>query len=151
MMVEATPVASFVMSEIKLLLELQMVTLDPPVHFPRIHDRAERNRCRQRGQEVARRFALAFGPFDDQPTLSEHASGLGSTHAVPGKARTQRTVGSCTPCDRAIARAGPAILNRRIGGNSARPPQGETCNRRCAGRPQSTLPPRRRQSEPISG
>ena len=75
-MMKATPIAPFVMTKSDFLLEFQIVTLDAPAHLDGGHELRERDVRRQGGQEIASRFAFAFGPLDEQPFFLAGAIGM---------------------------------------------------------------------------
>ena len=66
-MMEATPTPAFIMGQAKLLLEILVVALNAPTHLGHRHQTFELGVGRQRGQDVFLRFALPFGPFDQEP------------------------------------------------------------------------------------
>jgi hypothetical protein len=78
-MVEAALAASFVLAEPALLLEFEIVALDPSTQLGQIDQALERNVSCQRGKPVAVRCGFALRPFDQRPRFG---GGLGSPGVV---------------------------------------------------------------------
>src|SRR5438874_13510408 len=103
-MVEASPSASLVVPEPDFLLELLIVTLDPPAHLGDIDELAEADLCRQSGEPVFGRLVLVLGPFNQQPLLCDlpgNCTIVPDAHAHTGKARGEPIGRAFAPADRA--------------------------------------------------
>ena len=100
-MVEAAPAAAFIVTEADLLLEFEVVALDPPAQLGLIDHAFERDVGRQRGEPVVIRFGVALRPLDQQPLLWRGFAALGvvvrRTDPPSGEPRGQRRIASVSP------------------------------------------------------
>ena len=89
-MMEAAPSSALVMIKPDLLLQFEVVALDPPAELGQIDQALERDVDWQRGKPVVIRFGCAVGPLDQQPLFSCRLRPLGiamrRAHAQAGKA-----------------------------------------------------------------
>ena len=99
---EAGPVASFVVTQPEFLLEFQVVPLDAPAPFDRMDEGMEGDVFGERRKPVAGRFGVAAGPFDDQPFGVSGAVVVGGDHAHTGKSVGQFFRCALPPGDGAI-------------------------------------------------
>ena len=97
MMMEAAPIAPFIMAEADLLLEFPIVPLDAPAHLNDAHQLLERDVYRQGGQEISGWIGATLGLFDEQPFFLPEPVGLRGAHARPCEARGERCVSVFTP------------------------------------------------------
>ena len=63
-MMKPTPAAAFVMAEANLLLEFEVVALNPPAQLGLVDHALERDVGRQRGEPVVIRFGFVLRPLD---------------------------------------------------------------------------------------
>ena len=88
---KAAPVATFVMSEADLLLELLVIAFDHPAPLGGMHQAFEGGALRQVGQPVLGRLRLAVRPLDEQPFLGPRfgpcAVPMSGTNPADGEAR----------------------------------------------------------------
>src|SRR5689334_12119813 len=102
MVMEAAPIAAFVVAEPELLFKLQVIAFDTPAHLDRIDKALEAHLFGQRAQEVFGRVRLALGPLDHQPFLSTQHFAVRHTHAYSREARTEARVRAFSPSDGAV-------------------------------------------------
>ncbi len=104
MVVKAAPAAALKVAEPDLLLELLIITLDPPARLGGVHQVLERGVRGQVGEPVFGRFRLTARPFDQQPFLRPGFTALfvamGRADAQGEEARGQRGLAAFTPCHR---------------------------------------------------
>src|SRR5271168_184999 len=68
-MVKAAPTAAFIVTEADLLLEFEIVALDPPAELGLVDQTLKGDVGGQRGKPIMVRFGFALRPFDHQPLL----------------------------------------------------------------------------------
>jgi len=100
MVMEAAPVAAFVMTQSYLLLKFLIVALDPPAQLRQADHLFERDVFRQIGKPVFDGFGLGRRPLDDEPLLRSYLVAVSDPYAHASKARTQRAALSFAPRDR---------------------------------------------------
>ena len=102
-MVKATPAATLIVAEADLLLEFEIITLNPPTQFRLIDHAIKRDVGRQRGEPVVIRFGVALRPLDQQPLLCCWLAPSGvvmcRTNPPAGKPRGQWRVAAVAPCN----------------------------------------------------
>src|SRR5258708_3395022 len=100
-MMETTPAAAFVVAEADLLLEFEIIAVDPPAKFGLIDHTFERDVGGQRREPIVIRFGFALRPLDQQPLLCRGfaAPGVVMRRADPpsGKPRGQRRGAAVSP------------------------------------------------------
>jgi hypothetical protein len=103
MMVKATPPPAFVVTETDLLLEFEIVTLDPPAKFGLIDHTFERDVGGQRGKPAVIRFGFTLRPLDQQPFFSRMLAPpgvvMGWADPPSGKPRGEWRVAAVSPGD----------------------------------------------------
>src|SRR5215218_1070098 len=102
MVMEAAPIAAFVVAEPEFLLELQVIAFDTPAHLDRIDESFEAHLCGQRAQKVFGGVRLALGPLDNEPFLSAQHFGVRRTHACSRETRREARVRAVAPSDGAV-------------------------------------------------
>ena len=102
-MVKAAPATTFIVTETDLLLEFEIVALNPPTQFRLIDHALKRDVGRQRGEPVVIRFGFALRPLDQQPLLRCWLAppGVVMCRANPpsGEPRVQWRVAAVAPRD----------------------------------------------------
>ena len=102
-MMKASPTSALVMIKPDLLLQFEIVALDPPAELGQIDQTLERDVGWQRGKPVVIRLGLAVRPLDQQPLLTCRLAPLGvamrRAHPQAGKARGQDSIGALPPSD----------------------------------------------------
>src|ERR1700674_1688288 len=102
-MMEAAPSSTLVMIEPNLLLQFEIVALDPPAELGQIDQALERDVGWQGGKPVVIRLGFAVRPFDQQPLfgggLAPPGGAMCHTHPQAGKARGQDCIGPRPPAD----------------------------------------------------
>ena len=97
-MVEAAPPAPFIITEAKFLLELLIITLDPPPQLCQIDQTIEGGIFRQGGKPILGRLGFVFRPLDQKPLfsaqLAQQVIAMCRPHSPPGKARGEPIRGS---------------------------------------------------------
>ena len=109
---EASPAAPLEMPEPDLLLELLIVALDAPTQLGHVHQRAERNVVRKRGEPIFGLRFLALWPLDQQPLfrpgVGDIVIAMRDTNTHARKARGQSLGRTFSPFDPA-----PGSLGQR--------------------------------------
>ena len=82
-MMEATPIAPFVMTQIQVLFEFEVITLDAPAHVDGGRQLSKGNVWGQVGRKLASRLGFPFGRFDEQPFFLASSIDVRSAHAYP--------------------------------------------------------------------
>jgi hypothetical protein len=95
-MMEAAPSSALVVIKPDLLLQLEIVALDPPAELGQIDQALECDVGLQRGKPVVIRLGLAVRPLDQQPLFG---GAMRHAHPQAGKARGQDCIGSHPPSD----------------------------------------------------
>jgi hypothetical protein len=89
-MMKAAPLASLVVSQPDLLFEFFLIALNPPAQFGEGDQLLARGPQRQRGEPILGRFAIAGGPFEEQPFFLARCGApevlMGGSHTPGGEA-----------------------------------------------------------------
>ena len=88
MMMKPAPVATLVMAEAELLLELLVIPLDPPARLGNPHEALQRRAPGQIGEPVLGWLSFAVWPLDQQPLLRK-AQSVAYRDGPGGPARPQ--------------------------------------------------------------
>jgi hypothetical protein len=102
-MVKAPPTSAFVMAQPNLLLEFEIIALDPPAQLGQVDQALERDVGRQGGQPIVRGLGLAVRLLDQQPLLRGGFAASGRlrrrAHPPPRKPRGEYCVAALPPGD----------------------------------------------------
>ena len=93
-MMEAAPSSALVVIKPDLLLQFEIVALDPPAELGQIDQALECDVGLQRGKPVVIRLGLAVRPLDQQPLFG---GAMRHAHPQAGKARGQGLYGFVMP------------------------------------------------------
>src|SRR5688500_2196242 len=98
---EPAPASTLVVSEPDFLLELLIVSLNPPPQFGLLHQVSDGGLRRQGREPILRRLLLAVRPLHQEPLLGsrlmQHVIAMSRTDPHGSKARDLRRVGSLPP------------------------------------------------------
>lgn len=103
--VEAPPPSAFVVAQSQFLLELLIVSLDPPTQLGGVDELGDCSVGRQGGEPILARLDLAFRPLDQEPLFGVSLAPIVVPGCRPqahgGEAGIELGAGSSTPGDRA--------------------------------------------------
>src|SRR5450755_3093212 len=91
-MMEATPVASFIVVQAQLGFQFLVIPLDAPSSHDGGHQALHSSVGGQSAQPVVDGFGLSFWPFDEQPLLRAGAQSVRGPYAQRAEARAQGRV-----------------------------------------------------------
>ncbi len=102
-MVEAAPVAAFVVRQAEFGFEFLVIAFDHPAPHGIEDELAEGGLLAQRRHPIVPRLGRAVRPFDQEPFLLSHQVLVGRAHAHAGETRGQPAFRAVTPAHRAPA------------------------------------------------
>src|ERR1700741_284105 len=103
-MMEASPSASFEVSEPDLLLEVLVIAFDAPAQLGEVDKAVETDLRRQRREPILGRLGFALWPFDQQPLSHQrfrYQLVMPDANTDPREARRQPIGRALSPFDRA--------------------------------------------------
>src|ERR1019366_1567941 len=114
-MMEATPVASFIVVQAQLGFQFLVIPLDAPSSHGGGHQALHSSGGGQSAQPVVDGFGLTLWPFDEQPLLRAGAQSVRGPYAQRAEARAQRRVRPLSPRERAEAAGGHSLRHLPYG------------------------------------
>src|ERR1700684_3096478 len=103
-MVKAAPPSAFIVAQSNLLLQFEVVTLDPPAELGMVDHAFEADVGCHRGEPVVIRFGCALWPLDHHPPppggFAPPGTVVPGPAPPPGKPRGQWRVAAVSPGDR---------------------------------------------------
>src|ERR1017187_2174257 len=114
-MMEATPVASFIVVQAQLGFQFLIIPLDAPSTHDGGYQALHSSVGGQSAQPVVDGFGLSFWPFDEQPLLRAGAQIVRGPYAQRAEARAQRRVRPLSPREHAEAAGGHSLRHLPYG------------------------------------